>query len=93
MSSVLGENLEGLHQNHKKQRSAPQSAQKCVPKTRKKSQLNSVLGENLEDAEHHCTELESQRSAPHVQGESLEDLRKLHQTELECQRSARESAA
>ena len=51
MNSVLGDNLEGLHQNHEKQRSAPHSAQKCVPKTRKRSQLNSVLGENLEDDE------------------------------------------
>ena len=52
--------------------------------------MNSVLGKNLEDAGHHCTELESQRSAPHVQGESLEELRKLHDhhAELECQRSA-----
>ena len=62
MNSVLGENLEGLHQPEK-QRSAPHSAQKCVPKTKKKSQLNSVLGENLEDAGHHCAELECQRSA------------------------------
>ena len=64
MNSVLGENLEGLHQTHENQRSAPHSAQKCVPKNKKKSLLNSVLGESLEDLrklhDHHA-ELECQR--------------------------------
>ena len=100
MNSVLGENLDGLHQPEK-QRSAPHSAQKCVPKTKKKSQLNSVLGEDLEDAGHHCAELEGQQSCSQsastncVQGESLEDLRKLHDHHagLDCRRPARESAA
>ena len=43
MNSVLGENLEGLHREY--QRSAPQSAQKCVPE--KKAAL--LSRENLED--------------------------------------------
>ena len=68
MNSVLGENLGGLHQR-RNQRSAPQSAQKCVPQ-KKAALLNSVREENLED----------QRFA-------------LHDEELECRRSAPESAA
>ena len=51
------------HHQEKCQRSAPQSAQKCVPQ--KASLLNSVLGENLERAAcHDQEELECQRSAP-----------------------------
>ena len=51
MSSVLGEKLGGLHQQGN-QRSAPQSAQKCVPQ-KKTMLLNSVLGANLEDLPDH----------------------------------------
>ena len=40
--------LKKLHQAHENPQSAPQSAQNCVPE-RKKTYLNSVLGENLED--------------------------------------------
>ena len=43
---------QGDHQE-KCQRSAPQSAQKCVPK-KKTSLLNSVLGENLEEVAGHA---------------------------------------
>ena len=46
MNSVLGENLEGLHQKRGNQRSAPQSAQKCVPQ-KKAALLNSVQGKTL----------------------------------------------
>ena len=65
MNSVLGENLEGLHREY--QRSAPQSAQKCVPE-KHAALLNSVLEENLEDQRFalHYQELECRRSAPYV---------------------------
>ena len=64
MNLVLGENHEDLHLKQEYQRSAPQPAQKCVPK-RKATLLNSVLGENLELAGgHDHVELECRRSAP-----------------------------
>ena len=54
--------VQGQHQK-KCQRSAPQSAQKCVPQ--KASLLNSILGKNLEHAAcHDYEELECRRSAP-----------------------------
>ena len=91
---VPGVNLEGLHQNQHCQRFARQTLQENDDLLHQKL-LHSVLGKNLEDAFHHCEELECQRSAPQErknQGESLEDLRKLHDhhAELECQRSANE---
>ena len=60
---VLRENHEDVHLKQG-QRSAPQSAQKCV--FWKATRLNAVLGENLEDQNlvlHH-QELECRRSAP-----------------------------
>ena len=61
---VLGENQEDVHFNQG-QRSAPQSAQKCVS-WRKASLLNSVWKENLEDQNDalHDEELECRRAAP-----------------------------
>ena len=61
MNFVLEENLEGLHREYR--RSAPQSAQKCVPE-REKTPLKPVLGENLEHRAHHHAELERPSSAP-----------------------------
>ena len=97
-NSVLGENLEGLHREQDCQRSARQT-QLENDDLLHQTLLHSVLGENLEDAVHHCVELEWQQSCSqsastnYVQGESLEDLRKLHDhhAELECQLSASES--
>ena len=65
MNSVLGENLEGLHQPRENQRSAPQFAQNCVPE-KQAALLNSVCEENLEDRRFalHDQELEYRRSAP-----------------------------
>ena len=63
MNSDLGENQEDFHEKQG-QRSAPQSAQKCV--FWKATLLNAVLGENLEDQNlilHH-QELECRRAVP-----------------------------
>ena len=62
---AAGETLEGLHQPLENQRSAPQSAQNCVPEEQA-ALLSSVQEENLEDRKFalHDLELECQRSAP-----------------------------
>ena len=56
--------LKNLHQAHENPRSAPQSAQNCVPGTHA-PQLNAVWEENLEDQKFtlHHQELECRRSA------------------------------
>ena len=63
MSSVLGENLGGLHQQGNR-RSAPESAQEHVPGNHA-ALLNSVQEENLEDQKFtlHDQDLECRRSA------------------------------
>ena len=82
-NSVLGVDLEGLHREQDCQRSARQTLLENDDLLHQ-TLLHSVLVENLEDAVHHCAELECQRSCSqsastnYIQGESLEDLRKLH---------------
>ena len=91
LKPVLGERNEDLHEKKSlhQQRSAPQSAQKCVPEKHA-----ALLGENQEDCQNlHDLRLECQRSArlpSPVQREDLVDLHQQHQPEeLECRRSAR----
>ena len=77
MNSVLGENLEGLHQR-RNQRSAPQSAQKCVPQ-KKAALLNSVREENDSPCTMRNWNVDVLLQSPLQLGRTRYDRRHVHQ--------------